>query len=1064
VRVAGLKVDYLDDPLGLENRRPRLSWRLESHRRNVRQSAYRVRVASSREAVEAGVGDLWDSGKVASNKSIGIEYQGRELSSRQRFWWQVQIWDERDEASPPSASAWWEMGLLNPDDWTAQWLAVEDATAREDRKAEPRWIWGATSDHPVSRKFRHRFHLPVAARAGALFAENDACSLLNSIWLDGCPLAQWKDTDNTAGEWLEVGPLAAGEHVMAIEVAANFNPPIAVSMRPPPHGVAGFMRLALENGETFRLITDLNWKTALVADPDWHLPHYDERVWEAAQRSDWDDHAPWPAMSAMHLRREFSSDAEIIQARLYATALGVYEARLNGHRVGDALLTPEVSQYQQHLQYQVYDVTRMIRSGTNILGLTVGDGWYGSWQGLYAWGPAPRRVLAQLELTFADGTREVVATGPGWRIAHSPIRRSQVRRGEIYDARLEQPGWDSPGFDDSKWEKAEQGEAPSAALVAQLVPPIRTTQVLKPHAITQPRSGVYVVDFGQNFAGRCRLQAKGPRGARIELRFAEDITSAGEIDQFSLGIELSHFGRRELRTDTFILRGEASPEVFEPQFTYRGFRYVEITGLAAPPSTDSIEGLVIHSDLRVTGQLRTNSRLIERIWRSTVWTQRSTCVSIQTDNATREQRGWLGDPGTYWDAFSFHMDTCAFTSRTLMHWVDDQYEDGAFPMMSPYPKRELFMYGGHGSPPVYGDTAIILPWTAWLHYGDTALIERNWEPMRRHLQFIEEANPNYLWRNKRSLDWGDWLAVDEVWVFADSSAKRNTPTDLVATAYWAYSATLLAQMADAIGRTHEARQLREVFERVKQAFNEEFVAEDGTVGNGSQGSYVFALKFGLLSPRHAEVAAEKLAADIRRRGISLTTGHAGTSFLLDVLVDAGFTDLAYGLILKTEYPSWGYMLENGATALWENWRDVQPPSGSAHNQPTFASVCGFFFRRIAGIDASSPGFETIVIRPVLDERVKCGGGDYDSIMGRISTDWMQVSSDVFTLDVTLPANTRARVHLPAGHESRIEEGGQEISLYEAVRVTSRTDREAIVEVGSGRYRFLVAPMSDYTAR
>lgn len=1039
VRAVGLKVDNLDRPLGVESSRPRLSWRIDSNRRNVRQSAYRILVATNDGMFRLGRMDLWDSGKVDSRESFGIVYQGAVLQSRQRCWWCVEIWDEAGNTSGLSEATWWEMGLLHPTDWTAQWLTVENAAAKLDREVGLHWIWGSRQIDETSRNFRFKFKIPDASKGGQFFAVSSEATQIIGIWLDGAYMG------GLAGARLPLKPMRSGEHLIAIEIAT---PVVPATVPVSTCGSALYACVELQNGEILRISSVAGWKTSAIREPNWYAQGYDDHSWEDAVPA-LVDNQPWPAMPAMNLRHRFYLDKRVIKARLYATALGAYEAWLNGSRVGDALLTPELSQYAKRLLYRVYDVTSMLVRGVNALGLTVGDGWYASSEGRFAWAPPPRRVVAQLELTFADGSQQVVQTGPEWRIAESPIRESEMNVGEVYDARFEQVGWTLGQFDDSHWQMAEAAEMPSCRLVCQTSPPIQRTQTLKPRTISQLKPGTYLFDFGQNFAGWCRMHVSGSLGDQVEFKFAELADQMESTNRFGMGMP---------KRDIFILRGDPSGEILEPHFTYRGFRYVQVTGLTVAPTKNSIEGLVVHSALDITGQFRADIPLIEQIWRNTLWSQRSNFVGIPTDCPSREQRGYMGDAGVFWDAAAFNMDVCAFTSRQMDNVVDDQAPDGAFPEAAPEPRSSSEFSTANGSPPAWGDGGIILPWTAWRRYGDVAIVERNWEAMNRYLQSILDHNPDYLWKNRHGVeDCGDWLAIGQTGL--DPNIAPTTPRDLIGTAYWAHSADLLGQMAQALALTEDMDRLNALFTRVRHAFNEAFVKPDGTVGNGSQTSYILALKFGLLPEEIRRSAAERLAADIRRRGVSLTTGFLGTQFILDVLADAGYSDLVYSLLLRTHYPSWGYMIGSGATTMWETWSgDIEYESKivkMSQNHFGLGSICGFLFRRVAGIDAATPGFQTIIIHPVLDQRVKRGGADYDSVMGRISADWEQFSEVRLTVQATIPANATARIHIPVQPRSRIEEGGRDVSSHPDVRIVHRLDHEAVIEVGSGTYRFSI---------
>jgi alpha-L-rhamnosidase len=929
------------------------------------------------------------------------------------------------------------MGLLEPADWTAQWLAAETPEAKADRLAGLHWIWGPQSQDKAIHAFRFKLHLPVDATAGELFAVTNDMMIwtqITRIALDGATVAgsgEWADAEGrgeASTAQLDLAPLSAGEHHLTLEAMTA---PVIKEMEPVlKRGLAVFLRLSLANGETLRT----------GSGPEWQIQR-NGGAWEAVQAAPM-TFQPLPPQPAMLLHREFSLDKTVTQARLYATALGAYEARINGRRVGDRLLTPEIAQYDKRVLYQVYEVTSLLRPGANELHLLVGDGWYASFDGFFAWAPPPRRVLAQLELTFADGSRRTINSGPEWSLAESPIRRSQMKVGEVCDARLDQ----------LVWNPAEPGHRPPCRLTAQISPPIRVTQSLMLRAITQPQPGVYVVDFGQNFAGWCRLKAQGPRGTRIELRFAELLKPSGEVDQPYMNIGLP-------KVDVFILNGDPVGETFEPHFCCRGFRYVQLTGLRTAPTADTLQGIVVHSDYVPTGYLRAGDPLIEQIWQNILWTQRSNLVGAVTDCCSREQRSHQATSALIWDDATFNWDLAAYTARYLTNVRDDQDADGSLPHVAPEPRNNNALFLPPAWPAIK-DALIILPWTAWQRYGDTAVIRQNWDAMNRYMDWVLAEHPDGIWRMVTPFP-GDWLSLDEL---KANSTVPAAPVDLTGTARWAHSLSMLADMADAIGLAADSKRLHATFDRVRQAFNAAFVKADGTVGNGAQTNYVLALKFNLLPEGTKQAAAAKLAADVRSRGVSLTTGTEGTRFILDVLTDAGFPDLAYGLLLRTEFPSWGDEIRNGATTIWESWSGgqewIDPDTKEikriqlARNHAELATISGWLFRHIPGIDAATPGFETIVIRPVLDPRVKRGGGDFDSVMGRISTDWELRPDGRFSLDVRIPANTAARIHLPAKHGATIKEGRKEFQRRD-MRIVEHHEDEAVIEVGSGTYRFVI---------
>ncbi len=1033
VRVVGLMTDGVDQPLGLQNPKPLLSWRLEGSGRGVRQSAYRILVSSTAERMKAGQADVWDSGKVASDRSFAVRYEGPALASRTRVFWRVQIWDQDGAASRPSRASWWEMGLLEPEDWRGAWLAVTDAATKGDQEAGLTWIWGDTTVD-ASRKFRFRFDLPSApvdARL-TLIAQTE----LKSLWINGAPLEIDPGSDVESIQAIDL-PLKTGDNVLALDIAVKQKTKLNI-----PRGrLAAVVRIRFADGTIKRLATSPDWKTTLDAGPSWHDVSFDDASWKPAQIVDArSGHVPWPAEPAMQLRRPFALAKPVRQARLYATALGAYEARLNGEKVGDALLTPESSDYRKHVLYRAYDVTGMLARGDNVLGLLVGDGWYASAQifvGRYSYGPAPRRALAQLEIDYEDGSSETIGTDQDWRIASSPIRSSEIYNGEVYDARRETPGWDKPGFDASAWEPTVAAPA-QVRLDAEVCPPIRACQTLTAKHITSPRPGVHVFDFGQNFAGWCTLTVKGKAGTAVELRFAEILKPSGEIDQSNL--------RSARASDTYILKGDPKGESFTPRFTYHGFRYVEVHGLPGAATPATLEGVVIHSDLPFTGRLAVDNPLIEQIWRNTVWSQRSNFMGVPTDCPQRDERmGWMGDAEVFWDAASFNMDVEAFTRRFMGEVRASQRSDGAFSDVSPLPVGLL------AGSPGWADAGVILPWTIYSRYGDTAVIDENWKAMDRYEAQILAANPDHLWSHKRGIDFGDWLSLD-----GKQPGDATTPKDLIGTAFWAYTSQLMTRMAEASGRVADAERYRAMHAAIVAAFNAAYVKPDGTVGNDSQTSYILALKFDLLPQGARAAAGERLAANIRRRGTLLSTGFLGTPFSLDVLADTGHADLAYSLLLRTEYPSWGYMIRKGATTMWERWNgDTGDVSMNSFNHYAFGAVGGFLFRRVAGISPMEPGFKKILVKPVLDPRVRAGGADYESILGRISTRWRSTPKGGFSLDLSVPPNAEAEIWLPAKAASAVREGGRGIVGRGDVRVLPQMGDETAVEVGSGTYRFTV---------
>ncbi|HEU5443673.1 MAG TPA: family 78 glycoside hydrolase catalytic domain, partial [Steroidobacteraceae bacterium] len=752
---------------------------------------------------------------------------------------------------------------------------------------------------------------------------------------------------------------------------------------------------------------------------------------------------PRPPRAAQWAHREFNITKPLERARLYATALGAYELHINNQRLGTARLSPEISVAADHVLYQCHDATPLLKVGSNTLAALIGDGWYASafsWDNeRYSLDDSPRRFLAQLVLDYADGSREILATDESWSLRESAVRSSEIYTGEDYDARREgggsarTPAQASGNPVGGTGRSASPGVAPAMRLVAQIGPPIRVVQSLAPRRITQPRPGVYVLDFGQNFAGWCRLHVKGAAGTVVRLRHAEILHPDGGIDTANL--------RGARATDTYTLRGDPAGETHEPHFTYHGFRYVELTGYPGKPDAGSLEGLVVHTDARATGTLSLEHPLAQRIWHNALWSQRSNFFGVPTDCPQRDERmGWMGDIQVFLDAAAFNMDVDAFIRRFMAEARAGQTPDGAFPIVTPQPRSfpELVTAG-------WSDAGVILPWTLYRRYGDTAVIAESWLAMQRWLDYVSSANPDFIWRRRRGLDLGDWLSVD-----AKSPSDETTPKALVATAFWARCASLMAEMAAAIGHHDDAARYAAMRANIERAFAREFVRPDGRVGNDSQTSYSLALRFDLMPRTLRAAAGARLAADIERRGTRLSTGFLGTPYLLDALADTGHERLAVSLLLQTKYPSWGYMIGKGATTMWERWNgDAGDVSMNSYNHYAFGAVVGFMYRRLAGIAEAAPGFRRIAVAPIFDPRIGRVRARYESCLGPITTGIDGGRHGLSRLALELPPNSVAEVRLPGRPQDWLE-GGRPLG-HAARTLLASGAAHFTVELGSGRY-------------
>ncbi len=1023
-----LRCEYVQNPLGLDVAVPHLSWQSNNTERNWRQSAYQIMVASNPSLLSRP--DIWNSGKVNSADSVGIAYGGPKLQSRTRYYWTVRVWDSTGHESQSSEEAWWETGFLHSQEWQAKWIGWRNPEEEPDR-AGIRWIWVAGQDaHQMPPKsvglFRLDFDLAEKPARAALFliARGDFVAKVNGHEVGS--KKEWYEFDRQ-----EIGPhLVLGKNTLEIAVTVaepnGFGPDAGAKTQ--KGALAGLLKIVRSDGTAIRIPTDDAWQARMADETGWNdaiiVAHLDDdRLGEILP-------GPLPQPAAL-LRREFVLTKPVRGARLYVTALGSYRAYINGNRVGNDVLTPDFTDYTKRVLYQSYDVTSLLSSGDNVMGAILGDGWFGSglaWQGRsFFFLPPPPRFMAQLEVRYTDGSDQTIVSDEAWKASPSPILRSEIYAGETYDARLAQAGWNKPGFDASKWNAAIFVNAIAAPAVAQIAAPARVVQTLAPKSVASLPDGVYVFDMGQNMVGWVKLQAAGPAGTSIRLRFAERLNSDGSIYRENL--------RNADATDTFILRGEGN-ETFTPHFTFHGFRYVEVTGYPGVPTLDSITGEVVSSvGAEPSGRLSTSSDLVNRMWSIGLWGQRGNFVTIPTDCPQRDERlGWMGDAGVFWRTGTFNFDIAAFSHKFMHDVTDAQTEDGAFTNVAPDALRP---FGSEGAPG-WGDAGVILPWTAWMQYGDESIIEENWDAMQRWMDFIAKANPDFVRKNGVGPNYADWLAPDEY-----------TNKDLLATAYWALITHMMSDMAKATGRTDALKQYAILFKQIQRAYQAAYIKPSGEVLGGTQTSYLVTLYTGLAPGKLEPKMIENLVKDIEAHDWHLSTGFLGTPFLLFTLADHGRTDVAYRLLLNETYPSWGYMLSKGATTWWERWNgDSGDPAMNSYNHYAFGSVMAWVYRSVAGIDThvDGPGYRQIVIHPHLDARITHARGEYDSVYGTIVSDWTGSASGPFSLKVTIPANTTAKIFLPTIANTHVTEAGTPVNVH-------RRGDENVVEVGSGTYNF-----------
>lgn len=696
------------------------------------------------------------------------------------------------------------------------------------------------------------------------------------------------------------------------------------------------------------------------------------------------------------LRTSFETAAPVTGARLYVTAKGLYEARVNGTRVGDAELAPGWTDYRTRIPYQAYDVTELVGAGENVLAATIADGWWSGYTGFdprrpgYHYGRFPE-LIAELHLTYADGTTQIVATDASWRTAPGHVRHGDLLKGERHDLRLATPGWDRPGFDDSAWRPVVVTGADHGLLCASVDEPVRAMRELPAVSVEQLAPGVHLVDFGQNLAGRVRLAVRDqPAGTRVTVRHGEKLDEQGRLYTANL--------RTADATDVLVTAGDDA--VFEPRFTYHGFRYAEISGL---DTIEDVLAVVLHSDTPWTGTFACSDPEIDRLFANIGWGQRGNFVSVPTDCPQRDERlGWMADAQVFLPTAALNADVAAFFTKWLQDVRDAQSPDGGFPNVAP----RLSGVADEGAPG-WADAGVLIPWHLYRTYGDARFLDV--DSMAAWVDFVAGHNPGLIWREKTGPHYADWLAPGPA-----------TPRDLVATAFFHRSADLTAQAAAVRGRHHDAERFSTLAADIRTAFIKTFALPGGRLQGDTQTGYLLALAFDLLPGPLAEQAALRLAELVEEQGPR--TGFLGVNLLCPVLSAHGRDDLAHALLRRTDPPSWLYQVRHGATTVWERWDGVGAPSMNSFNHYAFGSIGEWLYSGVAGIDQApgSVAYRELVIRPRPGD-LAWASASFESPRGRIAVSWERVGQD-FRLAVTIPPGASATVHLPDGPTHRVLSG------------------------------------------
>ena len=751
---------------------------------------------------------------------------------------------------------------------------------------------------------------------------------------------------------------------------------------------------------------------------------------------------------AQYFRKQFSSTKKVVSATVYVTAHGMYEAQINGKRVGDAYLTPGWTSYKKRLQYQVYDVTNLVTTGNNAIGVVVGNGWY---RGFLAWGGnkdiygKKTGVLFQLDINYSDGTTATIVSDESWKSSTGSIRFSEIYHGETIDAREEKAGWSTASYNDGSWSGVKTQNYPNDILLATYNEPVKKHETFKPLKIFTTPKGEKVIDFGQNLVGWVIVKANGSAGDKIIIRHAEVLDKEGNFYIDNL--------RAANATATYVLSGKGE-EAFESHFTFYGFRYIKIEGVN-DIKPENFTAVALYSDMKPTGTFVSSNPLINQLQHNIQWGQRGNFLDVPTDCPQRDERlGWTGDAQAFSRTASFNFGVNNFFAKWLRDVEADQFSTGSVPFVIPN-----VLGPGAGGATGWADVATIIPWNMYLAYGDKKILETQYNSMAAWVGYMEKASKNYLWNT--GFHFGDWLFYRPF----DDNDGRSAVTDkyMIAQCFFANSVQIMINTAKVLGKNEDADKYTALLKNVKDAFLKEYVTANGRLVSGTQTAYVLALNFDMLPENLREQTVDKLVENIKSYSNHLTTGFLGTPYLCHVLNRFGKTDVAYTLLMQETYPSWLYPVKMGATTIWERWGGIhpdstfEPASMNSFNHYAYGAIGDWMYRVVAGLDTydDAPGYKHIKIQPHIGGGLTNASASLQTYYGKASSGW-KLEGNKIIMDIEIPANTTATVFVPASNKEAITENGNAVSSSKDLQVTGLENGYVILKVNSGKYHFEVS--------
>ena len=1066
-----LRTCHLDNPIGLDEEVPEFSWRMEGAARGLYQSAYRIVLAESEEQL-AQEQYIWDSGKVFSSESVGIAYGGEKLTPKTRYYWQVTVWDGNDEICTSAETAYFETGLMGEGMQNARWISAPEVMSKEEREQEA-LIYTINYDMSVMNTEASFVFGAAQGRYGDMYL----CQIYNDGERAAFSLRTMRQGRLNAEETVEETDITAcrGEDSSAfavelqvgyenLSVTINGTKVTDYTIDAVPVAAVGYYK---SRGVSYAYLDNLSvqdyagnilYKDDFEDEETIFSPYYaaiEEGRLKIGSGLLLTKYRYYNG-SAPLFYREFSlENKEIDRARIYMTALGSFELICNGRAVSDDYFAPGKLAFNQELAYVTYDVTSLLRRGeNNALGVTLLHGWYDRGVGypeIYNPQGDQNALMGMLEIRYRDGSTQTVVTNEEfWCSADGPVREDDIYQGEFYDAAMEQDGFGTPGFSHDNWIPADTDAVADRYFALSLRgkenEPIRCVEEMTPLSVSEPKENVYVYDFGQNFAGTVRIRVTGERGQTVTLRYGEALNTETMCNtDDAVGCVWTENLLTAEATDYYVLKGAPEGEIYEPMFTYHGFRYLQVTGPDEPIPIEDVTGIVLSSDLEQTGDFECSNELLNQYYRNTVWSQRSNFLDNPTDCAQRDERhGWAGDAQVFSLTASYHMNTYQFYRKYLNELRLLQTPEGAFTDIAPA------IIGGVGNN-CWGDAAVVLTWNLYMQYGERSILEENYDALCRWMDYLVNTSDDYV----RNYGGG----------YGDHLSSEDTPAELSDTAWCAHSAELISKMAAILGKTEDAEYYRQIYENYKTAWQKSFVTEGGITICDTQTSYALGLAFGLFPEGLEESAADRLNILAEYSGYHINTGYSGIGYLLPALSEAGLTQTAYGFLLQEEYPSLLYLADRGATTAYESlnvYRENDDGTYSIYgsmNHYAFGAPAGWLYTDVLGIksDENAPGYHHIILEPEVCDTLAYAKGNYESVYGNITVEWNQTELG-YAFDIEIPANTTATLELPVPEDGReYYEGSLPVEKADGVQYLGEVPERGKVqfEIASGSYYFSV---------